>query len=524
MTQKVLQQQLSKAYDCVVIGAGNGGLGAAAQLAAKGASVLLLEQHNVPGGFATSFVRGRFEFEASLHEFCDVGPPTAKGGVREFLEDEVGVYLDWVEIPEAYRMILTDPGEDLDVTMPYGVEDFIDAIEAAAPGSGGPVTNYINLCREVVEAIGYLGQSKGNPDRSVLTSKYANFLKTCPYTVDEVADTLKIPERARKILHAQWTYIGPPTSRLNFTIYGAMLYKFLVTSAYIPRQRSHEFALALDTRIRELGGDIEYNTRVEKILVKNGQVVGVVTSKGDQIETNHVISNASPTLVYNNLISPRTDVPEIAFRECNARVDGLTGFVVYMGLDATLEELGLNEYSYFVYANMNTDEMYDSFKTLDAPKVQATLCLNNALPDCSPPGTSIVSITTLYRPEVWEHVSPRDYVRVKNEIANDLIAHFEQATGAPIREHIEEFEVATPQTYARYTGSYNGIIYGYEPEPWDSLIPRMMTMQDDAPFDGLQFCGGYAFRCHGYSSALMSGPVTALLTFRDMIEKGEIKQ
>jgi prolycopene isomerase len=523
VTQKTTQQ-LKKAYDCVVVGAGNGGLGAAAQLAARGASVLLLEQHNLPGGFATSFVRGRFEFEASLHEFCDVGPPTAKGGVRAFLEDEIGVYLDWVEIPEAYRLILTDPGEDLDVTMPYGVEDFIDAVVKAVPGSGEAVTRYVNLCREVVEAIGYLGESKGNPDRSVLMKQYPNFLKTCPYTVDEVTKALKVPERAHKILHAQWSYLGPPTSRLNFTIYAAMLYKFLITNAYIPRQRSHEFALAIERRIRELGGDVEYNTRVEKILVENGRVVGIVTSKGDHVETKHVISNASPTLVYNHLISPRSTVPEIAFQECNARVNGVSAFVVYMGLDATLQELGLNEYSYFVYNNMDTDEMYASLETLDAPKAQATLCLNNALPDCSPPGTSIVSITTLYRPEVWKDVKPRDYVRVKNKIASDLIDHFERATGAPLREHIEEFEVATPQTYARYTGSYNGIIYGYEPEPWDSLMPRMMTMEDEVHVEGLRFCGGYAFRCHGYSSSLMSGPTTALLTVRDMIEKGEIAQ
>jgi len=524
MAERVTQQRLKKAYDCVVIGAGNGGLGAAAQLAAKGARVLLLEQHNLPGGFATSFIRGRFEFEATLHAFCDVGPPTVPGSVRTFLEDEIGVHLDWVEIPEAFRMILTDPGEDLDVTIPYGVQDFIDAIEKAVPGSRESVTNYVNLCQEVVEALVYLGQSKGNPDRKVLTSKYANFLRTCPYTMDEVAEALKVPEKARKILHAEWTYIGPPTSRLNFTVYGAMLYKFLKTSAYIPRQRSHEFALALDARVRELGGDIEYNTRVAEITVKDGRVVGVVTSKGDQIATRHVISNASPTLVYNNLISPKTAVPEIALRECNARVNGVSGMVVYMGLDATLEELGLDAYSYFVYANMNTDEMYETFKTLDAPKMLAVLCLNNALPDCSPPGTSIVSITTLYQPEVWKHVRPQDYVKVKNWVAKDLIAHFERATGAPVREHIEEFEVATPQTYARYTGSYNGIIYGYEPESWDSLIPRMMSMQDEKYFDGLEFCGGYAFRCHGYSSSFMSGQTAALLTFRDMMEKGEVAQ
>jgi len=47
-------------YDAVVIGAGNGGLTAALTLARSGRKVLLLERHNIPGGCATSFVRGRF--------------------------------------------------------------------------------------------------------------------------------------------------------------------------------------------------------------------------------------------------------------------------------------------------------------------------------------------------------------------------------------------------------------------------------------------------------------------------------
>jgi prolycopene isomerase len=109
---------------------------------------------------------------------------------------------------------------------------------------------------------------------------------------------------------------------------------------------------------------------------------------------------------------------------------------------------------------------------------------------------------------------------VKNKIASDLIADFEAATGAPLREHIEEFEVATPQTFARYTGSYNGSIYGYEPEPWDSLVPRMMMMQEDAFLAGLQFCGGTAFRGHGVSSSTLSGQTAALLTLRDMDRGG----
>lgn len=258
---------------------------------------------------------------------------------------------------------------------------------------------------------------------------------------------------------------------------------------------------------------------MEQILVEDRQVVGVVTAHGERIATKHVISNASPTLVYNHLISPKAEVPEIAYRECNARVDNVSALVVYLGLDATPQELGLNAYSYLIFANMNTDEMYETFKTIETPKAQAVACLNNALPDCSPPGTTILSITTLYCPEAWKDVRAENYIKVKNKIANELIHDFEKATGAQIRAHIEEIEVATPITFARYTGAHGGTIYGYAPESWDSLIPRMMSMNEEKRIKGLEFCGRYAFRCHGYSSSFMSGQVAALLTWRDVLEE-----
>jgi phytoene dehydrogenase-like protein len=521
MADIAAQQRIQKSYDCVVVGGGNGGLSAAAQLATRGAQVLLLEQHTVPGGFATSFVRGRFEFEAALHQLADVGSPTLKGDVRRFLEDELGIYLDWVEVPEAYRLILTDPDEHLDVTMPYGVQEYIDAFEKEVPGSREVVTKYLELCQEVIDAITYLGESRGNPDRKVLTTKYANFLRTAPYTVDQVADALQIPQRVRKILHCQWAYLGPPTSRASFTLFGAMMAKFHRMSAWIPRHRSHELTQALDAKIREHGGDIQYNTRVEEVQVRDGRVVGVVTARGDRIATKHVVANVSPTLAYNKLIHPTSEVPDIALQACNARLPGSSCFVVYMGLDAPLEELGLHEYSYFIFNNMDSEEIYESLKGLDGPKGQAVLCLNNAIPDCSPPGTSMISLTTLLlRPEPWKNVSPQTYVQVKNRIASGLIDQLERATGTSLREHIEEFEVATPQTFARYTGTYNGMVYGYEPEPWDSLAPRLMMMEEDNYIDGLQFCGGFAFRGLGYHASLMSGQTAALLTLRDMDRGG----
>lgn len=514
------KQTITKSFDAVVIGAGNGGLTAAAELARKGVNVLLLEQHNLPGGFATSFVRGRFEFETSLHEINAWGPEDNPGAVRRLLERKFGIDTEFIPVPEAYRLITTDPQEKLDVVMPFGVDNFIEAIEKEVPGSRDSLKKFFYIAQECYNAFNYIGRMRGKPDQGTLFKEFTNFLKTAAYSASEVQIALRIPQKAIDIMSAYWCYIGLPLSRINFTIFAMMLSSYLNRSGYIPKLRSNAYTTALDRKIREFGGKIEYNTRVEKILVENGQIIGVETSNGDHIDTNHVIANVSPTLIYNKLIFPKTEVPEIAFKDVNARIQGLSTFVVYMGLDATAEELGLKEYSYFIMDTMNTEEIYESWSKLQTPKGQASICLNNAIPDCSPPGTSIVSITTLFRPEIWYDIRPEDYVEIKNKIADGLIAHFELATGAKIREHIEEIEIATPITCARYTRSYNGIVYGYELESWDSVLTRFMSMFNDIYIEGLEFCGGFWRRGHGYSSTLVSGNLAAAMTLAKLNKGG----
>ncbi len=94
-------------YDAIVIGAGNGGLTAAATLAKKGASVLLLERHNIPGGCATSFCRGRFEFEVALHQLSGLGSAEMPGPLRGLLQKlDVLEKLEFVEMDDLYSILV----------------------------------------------------------------------------------------------------------------------------------------------------------------------------------------------------------------------------------------------------------------------------------------------------------------------------------------------------------------------------------------------------------------------------------
>jgi phytoene dehydrogenase-like protein len=152
------QAVLPLSADVVVVGAGLGGLGAGLELARQGAKVLVLEQHNLPGGFATSFVRGRFEFEPSLHQMPLPLPDSRSVSVRNYLLKETELDLEVAEVPEAYRLILTE--RSVDVQIPFGIQAVIDLVDAQVPGSRAAVTRYFDLCREVLDTLTYLDQHR----------------------------------------------------------------------------------------------------------------------------------------------------------------------------------------------------------------------------------------------------------------------------------------------------------------------------------------------------------------------------
>ncbi|MCK4514390.1 MAG: NAD(P)/FAD-dependent oxidoreductase, partial [Spirochaetaceae bacterium] len=506
---------MAASYDIIVIGAGLGGLCAAFEASRSGKRVLLIEQHNLPGGYATSFVRGRFEFEPSLHEMPDVRSIEEATGVVRYLTDDAGLDIDFVSVPEAYRIILTEKGTN--VRMPFGQSQCIDLIEKEVPGSRNSVTAYLDLCGEVQAAFRALSGGDGRLDYGKIFREHGNFLRTGAYTAENVADALNLPKKARDLLYPYWCYLGVPMNRVSFPMWASLLNAYLSAGAVIPKLRSHGISAAFIRGIEDHGGEIRYNTRVEQVLVEDGRVQGVLTSFGERISCRAVISNASPTLMFNFLIQPSSAIPAAAKKMVNARKHGFSLVVVYLGLDADRHALGLEDYSYFIAPHMDTERLYEGIYSLESDEImQASICLNAANPSCSPEGTTILALTAGYRSEAWVDVRPEDYFRMKTRAADRLIRQFERATGTDIRSHIEEIEVATPQTFARYTGAYDGIVYGYEPEPWDSVVPRALSRKKETFVRGLYFCGGFSYRCHGYGSSILSGKDAGETAVKDL--------
>jgi prolycopene isomerase len=502
--------RFKKAYDVIVVGSGIGGLSAALELSHQGVEVLLLEQNSMTGGYATSFVRGRYEFELSLRALCEAGDGKdghTYGEVRQFL-DTCGVHPEYICTPNVYRIMLSKYG--VDFTMPFGIENAIAAIDKVDPGQGPKVRNYFKLCEEIYDAIMYINSCGMKPNPAMMPTKHMSFLRTGAYSVDEIHDAMGFSPLVKDLLSAYYPYVSRRLDTMSFSVWGLMVYLYLRDGAHIINKTSHALAVDMENRIRELGGHVETGVKVTRLLTEQGSVIGVRTADGTEIRAKRVLCNGSPNTVYTKMMD-KQDVPERALKLTEARPLGAAVFNVFLGLNALPKDMGITSYSYLFSEDMDSKRIYKETREWKPASLVSCACPDAASPGFTGPDRCQLSLTCLYAPDAMNgHTDPLGYLENKESFANAYIDLFEKRTGAEIRNHIEEIEVLTPASYAGYTGTPKGNIYGYEISTLDGIVMRSLSMEAEQFIPGLDFVGAYGRRAHGYCSSMMNGHETAL--------------
>ena len=80
------------------------------------------------------------------------------------------------------------------------------------------------------------------------------------------------------------------------------------------------FALSIENRYKTLGGEVTYNSRVERILVENGRAVGVRLADGTEHRANVVISNADGRKTIMDMLEGKF-IDEKVRKECEEPPD-----------------------------------------------------------------------------------------------------------------------------------------------------------------------------------------------------------
>lgn len=462
-------------YDVIVIGAGNAGLSAAATMQRGGRRTLLLERHNVPGGAAHSFVRGRFEFEVSLHQLAgmhDNGPLRA---VFDMLD--VTRRLEFVIDDDLYRTVV--PGV-LDVTLPADWQGVVDTLDSHYPGNRAQLTRFMELVRETGEwqLVARANLHKMQEQIEWLTGK-TEVRRYGMKSFQAVLDEFFTDDRLKFVLSSYWSYNGQTPSVCPFMDLARLITLYIEFKPYQVRGGSMSMSSAMLATFLEAGGEVKFNADVAKIITRGGAAAGVRLADGTEISSRMVISNAPTVTTYTKMLDDGV-VPDRVLRDMRGRTVGPSATVLYVGLDAPAAELGFHSSTNFITADMDEANLDRANRTLEPCRYLVATCYDVRPTGYAPPGASQVALASLHYGAPWEALSPEEYAATKFAFAQSQLELL-KAIAPGVQDVIEEAEVATPITFKRYLSQPGGTIYGFDQDISDSWLFRNEDLAPNVP-------------------------------------------
>lgn len=485
-------------YDAIVIGAGNTGMFTAAALAISGVKPLVIEAHNLPGGMATSFVRGRFEFDATLHGQIEANMadmvnndlklktkfPLYPLDVELVTVQDDGVHKDFYDYSK-------DVGKQLDEKYPNKEmgKIFNSLIN--------PINNVREATIKVLNILGYLKNDKGQEASLGDTLKYGlkifkdypDFLKFGLKHTSDIYDKYNVPDYLRSFISMYWWYIGARLTDVPAFLSFATT-DFAYPYAYV-KDTAHSYMAELEKMIKDNGGEILYNTKVTEIISENNKVIGIKTSHNDYIKSNHVISTIDPKKAIGELLTGNNSFKEKILNKEEKLKENFSFFMVYLGLDASPKEIGLEVPHIIINEELDPNKLWDDMFKLDAPKTIGIMCPNLITDDVSEDGTCVVSISVPVSSNLMEGLGQKEYVKLKNDYSKILVEKVEKYLNINLKDHIEEIVVASPTTFTRYSGSNAGALGNYLSTS-QFIKTRLLTLKMNNKIKGLEFSGQFA--------------------------------
>ena len=477
----------------VIIGAGMAGLTTAAYLACAGLDVAMYEQHTLPGGYISSFVREGFTFPAGPTSITSNGivfpilRELGLEGKRRFLH--VGHQMSW---------------DKYDVPL-YNARQVRNELSQHFPGQREALQHYFRWVeiggsgfRQLVKSGMMFGQGL-LPKVLKLLVRHPRF----PWAALSARGQTNVSLHAR---HFSDPALRQMLDRLAYPVMPAQntlgMWISYFDDTWTPAGGMQAFANTLVRFIRGHGGEVHLGTPVQRIRVENGRATGITLGDGTGISADWVVSAADLRHTCFELIG-REHLTASLIAKLEAARPSEPVFAVFLGLRASPD---------LERAFERFHEPHVIFTCADGRVIQI-VWLNKDDTSIVPTNKHSLFVGRLDDYANWEALKGDQaaYRARKAAVADELITRAEELLPG-LREHIVVQDAASPLTYERYTANWQGATTGWN---WNPAHAPRFNFAKDLLLKNFYAVGYYTFNPGGVPTAM----ITAWYIVREILEK-----
>ena len=467
----------------VIIGAGIGGMSAAARLAKAGHEVTIYENSDRSGGKCRTEWFGDYAF--------DTGPSL-------------------LTLPAVYRDLFLKTGKRIEHVLNIKPVDpafnyhFSDGSSVLFPNLSNPNTyNEIeksyglaagNQWKELINRAERMWEVSREPFiESELNSifsllKRKNLLRDikeiAPFTsLRKLSEKLKLDPHLQMIVDRYATYTGSDP-RSAPAVLLTIAFVESTFGAWHIEGGVGQLSTALEQRCSDLGVKFKFNTLVSQILVNNNHATGIKTSDGKEFKADLVVANSDAEYIYNKLLTNNVNAARSERRKLKFATKSLSGFSLLLGLDNSKgKAVPIDHHN--VYFPNNYDAEFDDVFTKQIPVQDPTIYI------CAPKDPHM---TKGENKEAWFVLvnAPRhqvdggwDWREGGAEYGQKIIKKLDDL-GLNVSSRLDFMKYRTPADLENYAMAPGGSIYGSSS---NSAASAFLRAKNRSKIKGL-FCVG----------------------------------
>lgn len=462
-------------YDVIVIGAGISGLVCGCYLAKAGMKVLIVEQHDKPGGYCTSFRRKGFTFDATAHTLGSYG----KG--KNFHQ-----IITEFDIDKMVRITRQDPS-DIVIAPDFKITFWNDTKKT--------ITDLINIFPEEKEGINNYYAYYNNLEKydrldniKLRNKTFGSFLRSY-FSNDVLISAISYPI---------FGYTGLPPSLMHAFTGTKFFNETLIDGGYCVEGGMQTLANAFAHVIKQNSGTLLYKKLVKKICCKNDTAVGVELDNNESYVSKYVVSACDITQTIRTFLGENV-VDKLILNKLDNLVPSISSFILHIGIDKPFEELPAPGTNIWHLPYYDLDKMYNCIVESNINNIGDSFMFN-----VSPDKKTILALCNTSFKTSWF------WKQNKRKIAETFL-HKILKFIPDLKKHIAYFDAATPDTLYRYTLNREGANFGWAPTQSQLFDP---DFRQKSSIKGLYFTGQWTTQTHGIPGVAYVGYSTAMLILK----------